>query len=35
LASRSTFMETCFFMYKALSHRLFNPEEWILHDDNH
>jgi len=27
LASRSTFMETCFFMYKVLSHRLLRPEE--------
>jgi hypothetical protein len=35
LASRSTFMETCFFMYKVLSYRLLHPEKWILHDNNH
>jgi hypothetical protein len=35
LASRSTFMEACFFMYKVLFHRLLHPEKWILHDDNH
>jgi hypothetical protein len=32
--SRSTFMETCFIMYKVLSQRLLHPEKWILHDDN-
>jgi len=35
LASRSTFIETCFFMYKVLCHRLLHPEEWILHDANY
>jgi hypothetical protein len=34
-ASRLTFTETCFFVYKVHSHRLLHPQKWILHDDNH